>query len=439
MRTRIYKERKKDTCTSFMEWVAYAMIGIFTGLCTAIMSNAEVHLIHEKRLLADKVIGGAESNLFEGWLFFSGISMCFVFVAAATTVYWAPGATGSGNAELICYLNGVNYPKLIGFETFVTKIFGVIFAVIGGLCVGKEGPLAHIGANVGAVVPYFPLPRFEYLRNDTNKRELIAAGVSAGVSTAFGAPIGGALFAYEMSKPNTFWKFSVLWKSFYTCSIAVFSVSVYSQLMQGSVTKFDVAPVELKFGGVSVENPDFSTIPCAFIVGIICGLLGALFVFVNSNLNKRIRKKYITKNWMRVLEAVLFALATSSAFYWSPQFYGTCKSKSEISEKNQELLLRYDCSEGEYSPLATMFFNEELGAIRSIMSGYDGEGGIRLPPEQMIVYLLVWFFFTIITYGVWVPAGLFLPGIIIGCAIGAIYEEVQREIKGETDEIVDYS
>ena len=86
-----------------------------------------------------------------------------------------------------------------------------------------------------------------------------------------------------------------------------------------------------------------------------------------------------------------------------------------------------------------MFFNEELGAIRSIMSGYDGEGGIRLPPEQMIVYLLVWFFFTIITYGVWVPAGLFLPGIIIGCAIGAIYEEVQREIKGETDEIVDYS
>ena len=56
------------------------------------------------------------------------------------------------------------------------------------------------------------------------------------------------------------------------------------------------------------------------------------------------------------------------------------KYASEISEKNKELLLQYDCSEGEYSPLATMFFNEELGAIRSIMSGYDGPGGIRLPP-----------------------------------------------------------
>lgn len=61
--------------------------------------------------------------------------------------------------------------------------------------------------------------------------------------------------------------------------------------------------------------------------------------------------------------------------------FGTCKARSDISEKNQELLLQYNCKEGEYSPLATMFFNEELGAIRSIMSGFEGPGGIRLPAE----------------------------------------------------------
>ena len=82
-----------------------------------------------------------------------------------------------------------------------------------------------------------------------------------------------------------------------------------------------------------------------------------------------------------MLEAVLFAFFTSSAFYWAPQIYGTCKPSSEISEENKELLLRYNCKTGEYSPLATMFFNEELGAIRSIMSGYDGTGGIRIPPD----------------------------------------------------------
>ena len=274
-----------------MEWIAYALVGMCTGLCTAIMSNMEVHLIHKKRAYADDVINGESEGLVRGWAFFTGVSICFVLVAALATVYWAPGATGSGNAELIAYLNGVNYPHLLGFETLVVKIFGVIFAVIGGLCVGKEGPLAHIGANVGAAIPYLPLPRFNYLRNDRKKRELIAAGCSAGVSTAFGAPIGGALFAYEMSKPNTFWKFSVLWKSFFTCSIAVFSVAIYSQCMLGNAT-FNVKPVELKFGGVPVESPDMSSIPAAIILGIVCGLLGALFVFVNSNLFK-FRKRFI--------------------------------------------------------------------------------------------------------------------------------------------------
>ena len=81
--------------------------------------------------------------------------------------------------------------------------------------------MAHIGANIGAAIAYLPLPKFYHLRNDWQKRELIAAGVSAGVSSAFGAPVGGALFAYEMSKPNTFWRFGVLWKAFFSCSIAV--------------------------------------------------------------------------------------------------------------------------------------------------------------------------------------------------------------------------
>ena len=83
------------------------------------------------------------------------------------TVLWGPGAYGSGVAELIGYLNGINYPLTFSFETFVTKVFGVVFAVVGGLCVGKEGPLAHIGATCGIIVPYIPLPMFEHFRNDT--------------------------------------------------------------------------------------------------------------------------------------------------------------------------------------------------------------------------------------------------------------------------------
>jgi hypothetical protein len=46
----------------------------------------------------------------------------------------------------------------------------------------------------------------------------------------------------------------------------------------------------------------------------------------------------------------------------------------------------------------------------------------------MIVFACVWYFFTIITYGTNVPAGLFLPGMIIGCALGEIYAKTMVEL-----------
>ena len=39
----------------------------------------------------------------------------------------------------------------------------------------------------------------------------------------------------------------------------------------------------------------------------------------------------------------------------------------------------------------------------------------------MAVFCAIWYGFTIVTYGVSVPAGLFLPGMIIGCAVGSLY------------------
>jgi chloride channel 7 len=59
-----------------------------------------------------------------------------------------------------------------------------------------------------------------------SKRQLIAAGAACGVSVAFGAPIGGALFSYEISKPNTFWTFSMLWRVFTATSISTFVLSI---------------------------------------------------------------------------------------------------------------------------------------------------------------------------------------------------------------------
>mmetsp|Transcript_5330 Transcript_5330/g.6548 ORF Transcript_5330/g.6548 Transcript_5330/m.6548 type:complete len:106 (+) Transcript_5330:319-636(+) len=88
---------------------------------------------------------------------FMVFSALFGGIAALMTVFLGPGAVGSGMTELMAYLNGINYPKFFGYRTLFVKIFALSFAVAAGLCVGKEGPLAHIGAIIGHCVVYLPI------------------------------------------------------------------------------------------------------------------------------------------------------------------------------------------------------------------------------------------------------------------------------------------
>lgn len=73
----------------------------------------------------------------------------------------------------------------------------------------------------------------------------------------------------------------------------------------------------LKFGVDDISPATMEVIVGSFITGAICGVMGAVFVLVNSNLGL-IRKKHINANWKKLLEACLFSLATTSSFYFFP-------------------------------------------------------------------------------------------------------------------------
>ena len=105
-----------------------------------------------------------------------------------------------------------------------------------------------------------------------------------------------------------------------------------------------------------------------------------------------------------------------------------CTPSSGVTDGNSDLLVQYNCPDGEYEPLATMFMNTEGDAIRSIISGFESAGGIHDADWHLIIFAFTWWFWTITTYGVWVPAGLFLPGIIIGCAVGGSYAEPEDSV-----------
>jgi chloride channel 7 len=225
------KYREHTKWTAFCTWVAFSIIGVGTGFVASLMVLLEDNVTKWKKEESDRIIGNSSSGtIWEAWSFYTLVSLGFAVTSSCMTVWFGPGANGSGVAELIAIMNGINYPGVFTIPTFITKAVGVVFAVVGGLTVGKEGPLAHIGACIGVYTAALPIKHFEIMRNDVNKRHLIAAGTSAGVSAAFGAPIGGTLFSYEMSKPNTFWRFAIIWKVFFSCALAVFSLAMFSSL-----------------------------------------------------------------------------------------------------------------------------------------------------------------------------------------------------------------
>ena len=101
-----------------------------------------------------------------------------------------------------------------------------------------------MGSIVGQMSAYLPIGFTKYFRNDFEKRKLMSVGIAAGVSAAFGAPIGGSLFAYEISKPNSFWSFSLTWKVFFASTMSTFILSLFKQLYVG-VSPLTVSNAEI--------------------------------------------------------------------------------------------------------------------------------------------------------------------------------------------------
>lgn len=324
----VYVNRKKNKGESAARWIIHLIIGLVIGIIAFYMSIMEEELIDIKKEYTQKLIDKFPVEY--GYFFWASFSVLFALIGVVITVYIGPGASGSGVPEVIGMMNGVRYPKAIDIATLFVKIIGVEMAVIGNLAVGKEGPLVHIGAIVGAMTPYIPLDCFAPFRNDSDKRTFIAAGCSAGVSAAFGAPIGGALFTYEISKPNTFWTFSMLWRVFFSAAVATLTLGLCNELFTGVPLSLNSSSV-LKFGEISYfDTPMFDAV-IAVGLGVFCGILGAFFIYMYAKLGF-LRKKFIKTPFKKIAEVIFFSLISATIFYWLSAGCNLCYPQDPLSE-----------------------------------------------------------------------------------------------------------
>lgn len=155
------------------------------------------------------------------------------------------------------------------------------------------------------------------------------------------------------------------------------------------------------------------------MIGLVCGVMGAFFIRIQIWLIK-LRKLTIKRNWQKVMEVSLFAAITSMTFFLVSLSLNKCLPKSDPTFPFYKSAR---CSDREYSPLATLFFNTEGGTIRGLLSK-----AVTMNEYETSSFLLSWYLLFITTYGVQVPSGVFLPGIIIGLAVGQLYGNIWVKI-----------
>ena len=84
-----------------------------------------------------------------------------------------------------------------------------------------------------------------------------------------------------------------------------------------------ISSAVLKFGTTPITSPTIEAIPASIITGTLAGCFGAGFIAVNTYMGMA-RKKLVTTPIMKIIEAVIFSILTTTVFYWSPFFFKDC-------------------------------------------------------------------------------------------------------------------
>jgi chloride channel 3/4/5 len=294
-------------------------------------------------------------------------------------------AAGSGVAEVKVILSGFVLHGYLGVRTLLLKSLGLILSVASGLSLGKEGPYVHIATCIGNIA----CRAFsKYNLNDGKRREVLSAAAAGGVAVAFGAPIGGVLFSLE--EVSYFFPPKTLFRTFFSCIAAAMCLKFLNPYGTGKIVLFEVR---------YVTDWHFFELFAFVFLGVAGGLLGALFIKASRFWAKTFRRVPVIKKWP-MLEVVLVALITGVTSFWN-----------------------------RYTRLAVA---ELLFELASPCNSKSKTGLCKTQEEipEVIRYLTVAFvikaFLTTITFGIKVPAGIYVPSMVVGGLMGRIVGHIMQ-------------
>ncbi|MEA5617059.1 chloride channel protein [Cronbergia sp. UHCC 0137] len=258
-------------------------------------------------------------------------------------------------------------PLPLNLRIALIKLISAILVLGSGIPLGREGPTTQIGASLANQLSNWVPTSPEH------RRQLIAAGSGAGLAAAFNAPIAGVLFVVEELLQDV---------SGITLGTAILASLIASGLsrLYGSQSwnlGLDVA--------VSQTTFQFQEIPFYLILGLLAGLLGILFnksILAGLAFNRRVL--HLSLAWRIGLAGLVTGIAIA--------------------------LLPVD-------------FRNNAGLKDILLSGQSNW-------QFAAIAFIVQFILIVICYGSGAPAGLLVPTLFLGAALGYLVGATEYSLLG---------
>ncbi|KAK5078798.1 hypothetical protein LTR64_002786 [Lithohypha guttulata] len=295
------------------------------------------------------------------------------------SIYYS--AAGSGVAEVKVILSGFVLHGYLGARTLFLKVIALILSVSSGMSLGKEGPYVHIATCIGNVACRL---FNKYNENDGKRREVLSASASSGVAVAFGSPLGGVLFGLE--EVSYYFPPKTLFRTFFCCIAAALGLKFLNPYGNGKIVLFEVRYV--------TDWAVFELMLFAML-GALGGALGALFIKASKLWATTFRRVPVIKK-QPMLEVFLVALITGIVSFWNRY------TRLPVAELLAELAS--PCSKGAIMGTGLCPAAEDIPGVIAYLS----------------MAFVIKAALTVVTFGIKVPAGIYVPSMVVGGLMGRI-------------------
>ena len=356
------------------------LLGVAAGLINGsiLMANAALCQLQANLI----IIGG---NYGIGLLYFLITMSVSVFLASVCCKYGSEECSGSGLPQfkyiLASEMTRQSYENLLSLNIFGLKVLGLILSVGGGLSVGSEGPLVLIAACIAHLLMKHIIYFDDILDNSSLTKQIFAASAAVGLGSAFNAPVGGLLFSIEVT--STFYLVANYWKSFLAAMAGSVACSIFLITKDGG-NGDPLLVVEM----LNIPKLEYSKweLIIFVLIGISFGYLANGYLYLHQKIHL-FMKPYNKKR--PLLCAVTVALITSFLIYITGAY-----TKNSV---------------GVIALVSDVFNKGHVTEMNS--SGLPPMGGL-------FIMLIVRVFLTLLGTNILVPAGIFMPVILMGGVLG---------------------